>query len=245
MTCASGGDSFSQKKFEVWSGRGKGLIEGLFEGDIDILYGHWQAQIYQRCNAVFHDSARDDAVEMAEVRVNIDREAVEADPFAQADADGGDLVFGFGAGGHNRFVVTGDPDANATWADVSGDIELIECRDHPSFELFYKRAHILAAFANVEHHINHPLARSVIGVLPATFGFKNVKAAGVGQIGGFGGGSGRVKGGVFEQPYGFGRGAICDSGGARFHCGFGLSVADKPVAYMPLHSLLSGLQRIG
>lgn len=39
------------------------------------------------------DAAGDDAAKMAEVRLHIDADAVEADPFAQPDSNGGDLVF--------------------------------------------------------------------------------------------------------------------------------------------------------
>src|SRR5207302_9635998 len=92
----------------------KYLIEGLGQGDVEVGHGHRQAQIDQRGDAVLVDAAGHDACVVAEVRLDIDRDAVERHPVADADADGGDLVLA---------PRPGHPDADPARPALGGHVE--------------------------------------------------------------------------------------------------------------------------
>ena len=69
-------------------------VKCFAQGDIDIPHCDGQAEINKGRDAMFSDAARHDAVKVRKVRFDINRDAVKADPFAQADTDGGNFVFG-------------------------------------------------------------------------------------------------------------------------------------------------------
>src|SRR6185295_17614154 len=92
-------------------------------------HGEGQAEVHQAGDAMLGDAAGDDTGEMGKVRLHVQADAVEADPFAQLHADGGDLVLSGEPGG---FAL--HPDADAAWADLAVDIEAGEGGDHPGLE---------------------------------------------------------------------------------------------------------------
>lgn len=128
------------------------------------------------------DAAGHDAAKMAEIRLYIDADAVEADPFAQSDSNGGDLVFGGAAIGLGGFLGPLHPNPDATGADFAAQVELIQCGNDPIFELAHETAHVAPAGGDVEHHIGDTLARPVIGVLPAAPGGVDGEAVGLCQV---------------------------------------------------------------
>ena len=65
------------------------------------------------------------------------------------------------------FGAFADPDADASVRAVRRNAELAERADHPAFEPMDEAADVPPALVEVEHHINDPLARPVIGVTPA------------------------------------------------------------------------------
>ena len=136
----------------------------------------------------------------AEVGIDVDREPVEADPAAQLDPDGGDLVLARRAVGAGRLVGPHHPDADPAGAALAGHVEVGEGGDHPILERGDEAAHVATAGIEVEHDIDDPLAGPVVGVLSATAGDMDRKAAGVGQILGPGRGAGGVERRMFEQP---------------------------------------------
>ena len=71
-----------------------------------------KSQIDQRCHAVPGNAAGHDAVVVREVRLDVDRDAVERHPVADAHTDGSDLVLARAAVGQGRFVGAGHPDAD-------------------------------------------------------------------------------------------------------------------------------------
>src|SRR5207237_4200634 len=123
----------------------------------------------QRGDAVFGNAARDDAAEMVEVGVDVERHPVIADPMAHPDADRRDLVLA-----PVLWAVTaGDPDADPAVAPLAPDIEARQGTDHPFLEPPDMAAHVAVAPAQIEHHIGDPLPGPVIGVLPAAAAAKH------------------------------------------------------------------------
>ena len=163
---------------------------------------------------------------MAQIGLHIDRQPVEADPFAQAHSDGGDLVFARGAVGQGRLFGTRDPDAHAAGTNLTGDVEFGQCGDDPAFQLLHKAPHVLASGVEVQKHIGHPLAGAVIGVLPAAPRRVHGEAVGVGQVLGLCGGAGSVKRRVLQEPDRLGRGAVCNRVCARLHPRHGRVIGD-------------------
>ena len=108
-----------------------------------------------------------------ELRLDIDRDAVERHPAPQPDADGGDLVLKAGA-----LVRPRDPDADAVLAPFAANIEGRQRPDDPFLEARDIGPHVGPPPLQVEHHIGHPLAGAVIGELAATAGSRRSEIAG-------------------------------------------------------------------
>src|SRR5437868_6727094 len=102
------------------------LVEGFGQGDVEVGHGHRQAEIDQRGDAVLVDAAGHDAGVVAEVGLDSDRDAVERDPVADADADGGDLVLA---------PRPGHPDADPARPALGGHVEAGEAADRPVLEI--------------------------------------------------------------------------------------------------------------
>src|SRR5580704_4105422 len=95
-----------------WSGRRRrrlGWAEHALEGDLQrrvgLVHRHRSAERDQACHAMFGDAAGHDAAEVLEVGLDVQANAMEGDPAADAHANGGDLVLTPG-----RSML--DPDAN-------------------------------------------------------------------------------------------------------------------------------------
>ncbi len=87
------------------------------------------------------DAAGHDAAEMVELRIDIQGEAVKADPFAQADADGGDLVLGHRAVRQARALRPLHPDPDAILAPLALDVHVGQRADDHIFERGDEGAH--------------------------------------------------------------------------------------------------------
>src|SRR6185437_16531963 len=68
------------------------LGEAPAQRGVDLVHPRLDAEACQRGDAVLADAAGDDAAVMAEIGIDIERDAVEAHPMADAHADGGDLT---------------------------------------------------------------------------------------------------------------------------------------------------------
>src|SRR4030081_2241510 len=90
--------------------RAEYLLEPPPERDIDIRHGRGMTESDQTRDAVarVRHPAGHDRVEVAEIGLHIDGDAVERHPAPQPHAEGGDLVFEAGA-----LVRLADPDADA------------------------------------------------------------------------------------------------------------------------------------
>ena len=112
-------------------GSAKNLDKSTLQRIIRVIHRDRQAEIDETCNtiALLADSAGHDAVEMREVWLNIQRNAVEGYPFAQADADCRDLVLEACA-----LVRPLHPDPDTRGIGEAHDIEMIQRCDDPCFE---------------------------------------------------------------------------------------------------------------
>src|SRR5262245_38954612 len=108
---------------------------------------------------------------MFEVWLHVERDAVEAHPFAQAHADGGDLVLAAPA-----WTFALHPHANASVAHFAFHVEAIERADDPTFKIGDEFGHVAAALAQIEHHVRHTLTRAVIRELAAAAGLEDREA---------------------------------------------------------------------
>ena len=80
-----------------------------------------------------------------QIGLDVDREAVERHPVADAHADGGDLVLARSAVGQSRLVGTDHPDTDPAGAPLGRDAEAGEGADGPFLEVGHEAPHILAA----------------------------------------------------------------------------------------------------
>src|SRR5580692_5803626 len=68
------------------------LVESFRQRDIEIGQGDQQSEVDQRGHAMVGDAAGHDSRVVRQVGLDVDRNAVERHPVADAHADGGDLV---------------------------------------------------------------------------------------------------------------------------------------------------------
>ena len=179
------------------------------------------------------DAAGHDAVVVGEVGLDVDRQAVERHPVADAHADGGDLVLARAAVEQRRLVGPRHPDADPAGAALGGDREAGQRPDRPFLEVGDEAPHVLAARPEVEHDVDHPLAGAVVGVLAAAAGDVDREAHRLQQVLLPGAGPGRVQGRVFQQPDQFAGAAGPDVGDPRLHLGQGVGVGDRGLRNAP------------
>ena len=160
---------------------------------------------------------------MRQVRLDIERDAVERHPAPHPHADGGDLVFRHLAVPARFLVGTRDPDADPVLADLAPDVEQRQRRDDPGLQRRDIGAHVLAAAVEVEHRIGDALAGAVIGELPAAPGLEHRKTR-IDQVLRFCRRAGGIKRRMLDQPDQFGGAPLGDVGDARLHEGDGVGI---------------------
>ncbi len=111
------------------------------------------------------DPAGHDAPEVGQVGFDVQADPVEAHPFADLHADGGDLVLTRPSG-----TLALHPDADAALADVRLYPEPAQGSDQPRLQTTHEGAHVAAAGAEIQHDVGHALAGAVIGELAAAAG---------------------------------------------------------------------------
>src|SRR4029077_9839904 len=141
-------------------------------------------------DAVIGHAARHDAAEMIELGIDVQRDAVIADPVTHPDADRGDLVL-MTAGPR-------DPSPDPAVAALAPDVEPRQGADHPFLEPPDMAAHIAPPRTQfgpikIEHHIGNALAGAVIGVLPAAAALVDRQALWIEQVRGARAGAGGVE----------------------------------------------------
>src|SRR5690606_29329721 len=109
----------------------KDALERGFQLAVKLRQADRDAKIHERCNAMLRDAARHDAAIVAKVGIDIDGDAVKADPAAHPHADGGDLVLA---------IPAIHPDADAALALLAANLILRQRFDHPVFEILHKGA---------------------------------------------------------------------------------------------------------
>ena len=159
---------------------------------------------------------------------------MERHPLAQADADRRDLVLRDRPVKTARLVRPLDPDPDAIFPLEAAQVEARERGDDPGFERGDEGAHIGPAPLQVEHDIGHPLARPMIGELPAPPCAMHRKAR-VDEILVPGRCAGGVERRMLDQPDEFVGLTGRNGGGPRLHEGDGGLVGHQPRLDVPAH----------
>ena len=183
------------------------------------------------------DAAGHDAGIVAELGIDIDRDAVEGDPVADAHADRGDLVFTWAAIRQFGLVRPHHPDTDPARAALGGDVEAGQGTDRPFLEVVDVAPHVLPPGPQVEHDVGHALAGPVIGVLAAAARDMDRKAHRLEQVLGPGTGARGVERRVFQQPHQFPRAAGTNVGDPRLHRGQGLLVGHETLGNAPFGAI--------
>ena len=129
---------------------------------------HWDGpaqQPRQRGHAPVGDAARHDQVELREVGVHVEREAVARDPARDADADGRELV-------RRR------PRRRSAPARALGrDAEVGRRPDQHLFEVAHVAVHVAAIRPQIDDRIADELAGTVVGDVAAAARLEQLDAA--------------------------------------------------------------------
>ena len=104
-------------------------LERVPELHVDLGHRGEDAEVGEAGHALLADAAGDDAGEVVEHRIDVERDPVERHPAADADADRGDLVLAAEALFRAR-----DPDADPVVAPLALDVETGERADDPCLE---------------------------------------------------------------------------------------------------------------
>ena len=129
-----------------------------------------------------------------------------------------------------------DPDPDAVLAALAAHIEGGKRADDPFLERCHIGADIGPAPLQVEQHIGHALAGTVIGDLPAAPA-REQRKAGLQKVVCLAGGAGGVERGMLQQPDELRGLAGGDRSGARFHRGHRLEVIDRLLRNPPFDAL--------
>src|ERR1700730_1719181 len=140
-------------------------LECLAQRRVDLAHAHLDAEIPKARHVQVRggNSAGNDARKMGKFWCDIERYPVKGYPAPDPDADGRDLILGGLAGWPTRLIGAGNPDSNTVPPPLALDIELSQRRDDPLFQRANEGAQVGFSAVEIEHHIDHPLARSVIG----------------------------------------------------------------------------------
>ena len=175
------------------------------------------------------DAAGHDALKVRQLRLDIDRQAVEGHPVPHAHADGGNLVLAQ----RQSQIVPRHPDADPALAALAGHVEAGEGADHPFLQRVNIAAQIGVAPPQIEHGIDDALARPVIGVLAAATGLIDRETVRRQQVVGFCAGAGGIERRMLQQPQQLRGAALADRLHARIHFGQRVGIGDRLVGYPP------------
>src|SRR3569833_3449498 len=109
------------------------LAEAALQGNIHVRHAGDNSEIGQAGHAMLGHAAGHNAGEMRQVRVHIQRHAMQADPALDAHAQGGDLVFSDAAL---------HPDSYAAGAALALDAQFGQSPDQPFLQIADIGAHI-------------------------------------------------------------------------------------------------------
>src|SRR5687768_11291666 len=118
---------------------GEIALEHLFEcraqRHVELRHRHEVAELRERGDAkrLPADPARYDPAEVAEVGIDVDRDAVVRHPAPHAHADRRDLVLA---------ALVRDPDADSASTPLAGHVEARQRADDPLLEIAHEAAHI-------------------------------------------------------------------------------------------------------
>ena len=160
-------------------------------------------------------------------------------PTPQPHTEGCNLVFE-----PRALVRPFHPDTDPILAPLAPHIEGFQGADDPLLETSDIGSHVRPPTLQIEHHIGHPLARAVIGELPAAPRSKH-REAGVEQVTGLAAGARGIERGVFQQPHQFGRFMGRYRRDTRLHGRHGVEIGHRRVGNPPFDRATAGRAREG
>ena len=184
--------------------------------------------------ALFAHTAWHDAGEVREVRVHVDRNAVQRHPLFHADTDGGNFVFVSFA-----FLRPPHPDANSIFAPLGTHAGGSQSPYDPFFQRGDEMPHVRPATSQIDHDIGHALSWPVICELTSTAALVDGEAS-VDHVGWVRAGAGGVEGRVLQQPNELSGPSGSDGRCARLHGFDRLFVGDRGIGDAPFDRHRSG-----
>jgi hypothetical protein len=147
----------------------------LLQRRVDSMHAHAAAEISQTRHAqVRHsDPTRNDPRKMRQIGINVQRNAVKADPAADPNADRGNFVFGNDSPRTLRFVGSPHPNAHPLVTPLAAHVEPMQGGDEPLFQGSNEGVQIRSPPSQIQHDIGDALTRSMIGELAAAAALVN------------------------------------------------------------------------
>jgi hypothetical protein len=123
---------------------------------------------------------------------------------------------------------------------VSLDVEAGEGREDPSLQVLHEAPHVAAAAFQVQHDIGDPLARPMVGELPAAAAAVDGKARRIEEVFVLGRGAGGIERRMLQQPHHLRCPARADIGDPPLHEVDRGRIIDRRRLDAPLHPARAG-----
>src|SRR5690606_10766448 len=152
-------------------------LEDLRQRGVHFAHGDVTAKVLQACDAMLAHATGHNSPEMAEIGRDIEAQPVEADPSADPDADGRDLVLS-----QLTLIGPAHPHTDSVRPALAVDAEHRQRINHPAFKSSDEGSNITDPAAYVEHDVDDSLTRTVVGELASTASAVDGKSVWVDQI---------------------------------------------------------------
>ena len=208
----------SSSEPDLRGGRGEDFFETFIERVVNVFSCDINAEVFATCHSVVSNAARNDALEMLELRIDVDGDSVKGHPVPDSDSNGRDFVFPC------SFAL--NPYTNSVGSALASDVEVFEGVDNPLFKVVDEKPNVSFSFIEVEDGVCNSLPGPVVCVLAAPSGLVDGKAHGCKQIAFDGRCSRSVERRMFEEPDEFGGIVMNDVVDAFFHEFDGIKIFD-------------------
>lgn len=215
----------SSSESNLRGNRGEDFFEIFIERFVDVFGGDINAEVFAACHSVVLDSARNNAREMFELRIDVDGDSVEGYPVPDSDSDGRDFIF--------PLSFSLDPYADAVGSALAVDVKVFERVDDPLFEAVDEEPDVAFSFIEIKDGVRNSLSGPVVCVLAASSGLIDGKAHGCKQVGFNGGCSCSVERWMLKEPDQFGSVIVNDIVDALLHELYGVEILDGLRGYFP------------
>ena len=159
------------------------------------------------------DAAWHNGIKSGQIRIKINRNAMPADPAANADANRCNFIKPAVA-----FAIF-NPDSGQAIAPLTGNAKGGKAGNDPAFQPMNKGAHILTAATEVKHNIGNTLARPMPGPLAAAPDMRNGHISGCQKIMRLCRCATGINRLMLKKPYSLGSGVLANGGCTCLHFG--------------------------